>query len=77
MPVERLAAFYKKYYQPDNAVLAIGGRFDESEDAAIGGGDDRARFRAPRASSTRPTRSSRRRMASVTWNCGAWARDRK
>ena len=23
VPIERLAAFYQKYYQPDNAVLAI------------------------------------------------------
>ncbi len=28
---ERLAAFYKKYYQPDNAVLTIAGQFDESK----------------------------------------------
>ncbi len=28
MPIERLQAFYKKYYQPDNAVLIIAGRFD-------------------------------------------------
>jgi zinc protease len=31
VPVERLAAFYKKFYQPDNAVLVIGGRFDETK----------------------------------------------
>ncbi len=31
VPVERLAAFYKKFYQPDNAVLTIGGRLDESK----------------------------------------------
>ena len=31
VPAERLAAFYKKYYQPDNAVLAIGGKLDESK----------------------------------------------
>ena len=31
VPVERLAAFYKKYYQPDNAVLAIGGKLDETK----------------------------------------------
>ena len=29
MPVNRLAEFYKKYYQPDNAVLVITGRIDE------------------------------------------------
>lgn len=29
VPVERLKAFYKKYYQPDNAQLMIAGKFDE------------------------------------------------
>ncbi|HYA18182.1 MAG TPA: pitrilysin family protein, partial [Bryobacteraceae bacterium] len=31
VPIDRLAAFYHKYYQPDNAVLVIAGRFDESK----------------------------------------------
>jgi len=31
VPIERLAAFYRKYYQPDNAVVAIGGKIDESK----------------------------------------------
>jgi zinc protease len=31
VPVERLAAFYNKFYQPDNAVLVITGRLDESK----------------------------------------------
>src|ERR1019366_3468706 len=30
VPIDKLAAFYKKYYQPDNAVLVISGQFDES-----------------------------------------------
>jgi zinc protease len=29
VPVENLRAFYKKYYQPDNAVVIVAGRFDE------------------------------------------------
>jgi zinc protease len=29
VPIERLAAFYRKYYQPDDAVLTIAGKFDE------------------------------------------------
>ena len=29
VPIDRLAAFYQKYYQPDNAVLVIAGKFDE------------------------------------------------
>ena len=35
VPIERLAAFYKKYYQPDNAVLVIAGRFDEGKALAM------------------------------------------
>src|SRR5437660_2477978 len=31
VPIERLAAFYRKYYQPDNVVLAISGLLDEAE----------------------------------------------
>ena len=31
VPIERLQAFYRKYYQPDNAVLLVSGRFDEAE----------------------------------------------
>ncbi len=29
VPIERLKAFYKKHYQPDNAVLVVAGNFDE------------------------------------------------
>jgi zinc protease len=29
VPIERLQAFYKRHYQPDNAVLVIAGRFEE------------------------------------------------
>jgi zinc protease len=29
VPIERLQAFYRHYYQPDNAVVIIAGRFDE------------------------------------------------
>ncbi len=31
VPIDRLAAFYQKYYQPDNALLTIAGKFDESK----------------------------------------------
>ncbi|NUO02487.1 MAG: insulinase family protein [Saprospiraceae bacterium] len=31
VPIERLQAFYKKYYQPDNAVLLVGGKIDEQK----------------------------------------------
>ena len=28
VPIERLQAFYRKYYQPDNAMLVVAGKFD-------------------------------------------------
>ena len=34
VPVPRLAAFYQKYYQPDNAVLTVAGRINEAQTLA-------------------------------------------
>jgi zinc protease len=31
VPIERLQAFYRKYYQPDNAMLVVAGNFDEEK----------------------------------------------
>ena len=31
VPIERLQAFYRRYYQPDNAVLVVAGKFDEAQ----------------------------------------------
>ncbi|MCB0687225.1 MAG: insulinase family protein [Saprospiraceae bacterium] len=31
VPIERLQGFYKKYYQPDNAVLLVAGKIDEEK----------------------------------------------
>ena len=31
VPIDRLQAFYRKYYQPDNAVLLVAGKFDEAK----------------------------------------------
>src|SRR6185436_17206898 len=31
VPIERLQAFYRKYYQPDNAVLMVAGKVDEAK----------------------------------------------
>jgi zinc protease len=31
VPIDRLQAFYRKYYQPDNVVLIIAGNFDEAK----------------------------------------------
>lgn len=31
VPIDNLKAFYQKYYQPDNATLIVGGKFDEEK----------------------------------------------
>jgi zinc protease len=31
VPIERLQAFYRKYYQPDNSVLVVAGKFDQTK----------------------------------------------
>lgn len=31
VPIDNLQAFYKKYYQPDNVVLIVAGKFDEAK----------------------------------------------
>ncbi len=35
VPIERLQAFYHRYYQPDNAVLMIAGKFDTAKALAL------------------------------------------
>jgi zinc protease len=35
VPIERLQAFYRTWYQPDNALLVIGGKFDEAKALAL------------------------------------------
>ncbi len=35
VPIDRLAAFYRKYYQPDNAVVTIAGQIDPSKTLAM------------------------------------------
>lgn len=35
VPITRLQAFYRKYYQPDNAVLVVAGKFDETKTLAL------------------------------------------
>jgi len=35
VPIDRLAAFYKKYYQPDNAVLTVSGQIDPGKTLAV------------------------------------------
>ena len=31
VPIDKLQAFYKKFYQPDNAVLTVSGKIDEAK----------------------------------------------
>jgi zinc protease len=35
VPIDRLQAFYRMYYQPDNAVLTVAGRIDETKTLAL------------------------------------------
>ncbi len=35
VPIERLQAFYRNYYQPDNAVLIVAGKFDQDKTLAL------------------------------------------
>lgn len=35
VPIERVQAFFKNYYQPDNAVLIISGKFDEAKTLSL------------------------------------------
>lgn len=35
VPIERLQAFYRRYYQPDNAILAVAGKFDVAKTLGI------------------------------------------
>jgi zinc protease len=35
VPIERLQAFYRNYYQPDNSILTVAGKFDEAKTLAL------------------------------------------
>lgn len=35
VPIDRLQAFYRRYYQPDNAVLLVAGKIDETKTLAM------------------------------------------
>ena len=80
VPIERLQAFYRQYYQPDNAVLVVAGKFDEAEDAGDWSTITSAPFPSRRGRCRRPTRSNPRRTANAKSRCAAsamcrwWAR---
>ena len=73
VPVDNLRAFYRKYYQPDNAMLVVAGKFDEAQGAGAGRSATSAPSPARRASCRRPTPRSRCRTASAAWSCAAAA----
>ena len=64
VPIERLQAFYRTYYQPDNAVLVVAGKIDEAKTLALVQKTSE-RSRSRRGCSTRRTRSTRHRTASA------------
>ncbi|MBK9073130.1 MAG: insulinase family protein [Myxococcales bacterium] len=72
---DRLRAFYDTYYQPDNAMLMVSGKFDGKEAlthiAATFGS-----IPARRAPCRRPIRRSPCKTASGTWCCAAPATSR-
>ena len=73
VPVDNLRDFYKRFYQPDNAVLVVAGKFDETKAleyiTKYFGAIPEARPQAAR----RPTPKSRRRTASEWSRCAGWA----
>ena len=62
VPIENLQAFYKKYYQPDNVVLIVAGKFDEAKALAVVE-KYLGSIPKPRASSMPPTPRNHRKTA--------------
>jgi zinc protease len=64
VPIERLAAFYRKYYQPDDALLTIAGKFDDSKTlaqvAALFGGIPRPTRTLEKSYTVEPTQDGER-----------------
>ena len=63
--IPRLQAFYRKYYQPDNATLIVSGRFDTAQVLELVAQELRPDPEAERGRSRPPTPSTRRRTASA------------
>ena len=72
MPIENLQAFYKKYYQPDNVVLVVAGKFDEAKALALAE-KYLGSIPKPRASSMPPTPRNRPKTASEPSRCALGA----
>ena len=65
VPIENLQAFYKKYYQPDNAMLVVAGKFDEAKALELVEQVLRRHPEARARARQRPTPRSRPRTASA------------
>ena len=75
VPIENLQAFYHKYYQPDNVVLIVAGKFDEDKALEyVSQVFRRAQKAGPSAARRRPTPRSPPRTASAASCCAASAR---
>jgi zinc protease len=66
VPIERLQAFYRTYYQPDNAVLLVAGKIDEAATLALVqqyfGGIPRPGRVLPEMHTVEPTQDGERRV---------------
>jgi zinc protease len=64
VPIQKLAAFYKKYYQPDDALLTIAGKFDDVKTlarvAALFGGIPRPTRTLEKSYTVEPTQDGER-----------------
>ena len=64
VPIDRLKAFYTKYYQPDNAVLIVAGKFDKDKTldliSAKFGAIARPTRKLPNTYTTEPTQDGHR-----------------
>jgi len=66
VPIDRLQAFYRTYYQPDNAYLLVAGRFDEAKALAkiarIFGAIPRPKRALPKIYTVEPAQDGERRV---------------
>ena len=77
VPIDRLAAFYQKYYQPDNAAADHRRQVRRAQDPGPGGEPLRRASPSPPARSRKPIPSSRPRMANAPSPCAASAIPRR
>ena len=73
VPIDNLRAFYKKYYQPDNVVLIVAGKFDEAKALALVE-KYLGSIPKPARSSMPPTPRNHRKMANGRSRCAGLAR---